>query len=88
MLGAAIGALVPTTKTEDHLMGETSDQLKSQALDVAQGQIEEAKAAVKSAVEQPQAAGQSDHAEAGEASLVPAESHELSTEVAAGNAPV
>ena len=35
-LGAALGALLPGTETEDRLMGETSDALTQQAKDVAQ----------------------------------------------------
>jgi hypothetical protein len=73
-LGALLGALIPPTDTEDHLMGESSDRLKEQARDTAQAQIDQAKAAVERALEQ--APAQAEHVanaigEAATTSLVP-----------------
>jgi ElaB/YqjD/DUF883 family membrane-anchored ribosome-binding protein len=45
-LGAAIGALLPRTQTEDRLMGETSDAVTRQLGAVAQDQYEQAKEVV------------------------------------------
>jgi hypothetical protein len=42
-MGAMIGALLPTSETEDRLMGETSDRVKERAQDVASEQYEGAK---------------------------------------------
>lgn len=41
--GALIGALLPSTKPEDEMMGETSDHLKERATDVASQQYQSAK---------------------------------------------
>ena len=54
-LGAIVGALIPPTETEDHLMGASSDQLKDQARDVAEDQIERAKSATASALDETEA---------------------------------
>jgi F0F1-type ATP synthase membrane subunit b/b' len=54
-LGAILGALIPPTETEDNLMGETSDQLKDQAREVAEDQIERTKSAAKSGFKQAEA---------------------------------
>jgi ElaB/YqjD/DUF883 family membrane-anchored ribosome-binding protein len=49
-LGAIIGALIPPTETEDRLFGETSDQVKDQARNVAQDQIQRASSAAETGV--------------------------------------
>jgi ElaB/YqjD/DUF883 family membrane-anchored ribosome-binding protein len=49
-IGAIIGALIPPTETEDHLLGETSDQVKDQARNVAQDQIQRASSAAETGV--------------------------------------
>jgi hypothetical protein len=49
-LGAALGAALPETETENRLMGETSDQLKKQAKDVAESTYEQVKAAASDAI--------------------------------------
>jgi ElaB/YqjD/DUF883 family membrane-anchored ribosome-binding protein len=54
-LGAILGALIPPTETEDRLMGESSDQLKDHARDVAEDQIERAKSATASALNEAEA---------------------------------
>jgi ElaB/YqjD/DUF883 family membrane-anchored ribosome-binding protein len=54
-LGAILGTLIPATETEDRLMGESSDQLKDQACDVAEDQIERAKSATASALNEAEA---------------------------------
>jgi len=54
-LGAIFGALIPPTETEDRLMGESSDQLKDQARDVAEDQIQRAKSATANAVNEVEA---------------------------------
>jgi hypothetical protein len=43
VLGAAIGASVPTTEAEDRLMGKASDDLKKQAKDVVSDQLDQAR---------------------------------------------
>lgn len=43
VIGATLGALLPLTDTENRLMGETSDELKAHARDVATEQYEAAK---------------------------------------------
>lgn len=43
VIGATLGALLPLTDTEGRLMGETSDELKARARDVASKQYEAAK---------------------------------------------
>jgi hypothetical protein len=43
-LGAAIGAALPSTELEDRLMGDTSDELKESAKDIAVDQLDKAKA--------------------------------------------
>ncbi|WP_024507089.1 DUF3618 domain-containing protein [Bradyrhizobium sp. ARR65] len=85
-IGAAIGALLPQTETEDRLMGERSDKLKERAQGVVSEQYEAAKKvgdkaldaagdeAAKQAGEQSQAASSDAAAGAGEThepSLVP-----------------
>jgi ElaB/YqjD/DUF883 family membrane-anchored ribosome-binding protein len=45
-LGAALGALLPRTETEDRLMGETSDSVTRQLSTAAQEQYEQAKEVV------------------------------------------
>ena len=42
-LGAAIAALIPVTRTENRLMGETSDRMKRRVRDTAAQQFEAAK---------------------------------------------
>jgi hypothetical protein len=42
-IGGTIGALLPQTETEDQLLGETSDQFKERAQDLASEQYEAAK---------------------------------------------
>jgi hypothetical protein len=48
-IGAVIGAALPSTETEDDLMGEQSDALKGQAADFAGEQIDKSKAGAKQA---------------------------------------
>jgi ElaB/YqjD/DUF883 family membrane-anchored ribosome-binding protein len=50
-VGAMIGALLPTSETEDRLMGETSDRVKERAQGVASEQYEGAKKVGERAVE-------------------------------------
>jgi hypothetical protein len=49
-LGAAVGALLPSTDTEDQLMGETSDAVKDQVQDAASKEYEKVKAAGSAAL--------------------------------------
>jgi hypothetical protein len=42
-IGATLGALLPRTDTEDRLMGETSDQVKERAQDLAAQQYDAAR---------------------------------------------
>ncbi|HEX2525831.1 MAG TPA: DUF3618 domain-containing protein [Geminicoccus sp.] len=42
-IGAALGAMLPTTRVEDELVGETSDRIKAQVAEAAQEQYEHAK---------------------------------------------
>jgi hypothetical protein len=51
-LGAAIAALLPSTKMEDELMGETSDNVKRKIGDAAAHQFETAKETAKDLAEQ------------------------------------
>jgi ElaB/YqjD/DUF883 family membrane-anchored ribosome-binding protein len=79
-LGAILGALIPPTETEDRLMGESSDQLKDQARDIAEDQIQQAKSATASALNEAEAEFQFADAGAGrgvpaETSLVPNAEH-------------
>ncbi|KAA2213425.1 DUF3618 domain-containing protein [Teichococcus oryzae] len=46
LMGAALAAMLPRTRTEDRLMGETSDAVRQQVAEVAQQQYEEAKSVV------------------------------------------
>ena len=62
-VGAIIGALIPSTETEDRLMGETSNQMKDKARSVAEGQIDNAKTAMQGKSEQ-QAHSETQHSEA------------------------
>jgi uncharacterized protein DUF3618 len=50
-LGAIVGALLPTTDTENRLMGASSDRLKQRAGDLASQQVDAAKESVARAVE-------------------------------------
>ena len=82
-LGAAVGALLPSSETEDRLMGETSDELKGRAQDLAAEQYQKAKTVAAAASEEAQA--QAEHVGLGdvhahEASVVPAEPREPSEE--------
>jgi Protein of unknown function (DUF3618) len=54
-LGAIIGALIPPTEAEDQLMGKTSDQIKDQAGNIASDQIEAAKSAAISGLDEAEA---------------------------------
>lgn len=85
-LGAILGALIPPTETEDNLMGKTSDQLKDEAREVAEDQIERTKSAAKSGLKQAEAqfnfegtGGKSDVP--AETSLVPEAEHAPSDEL-------
>jgi ElaB/YqjD/DUF883 family membrane-anchored ribosome-binding protein len=49
-IGAAIGAAIPRTASEDHLMGSTSDDMKQSAAAFAGEKMEEAKEAVQQTV--------------------------------------
>jgi hypothetical protein len=51
-IGAIMGALIPSTETEDRLMGETSDQMKDKARSLADEQIDNAKSATQGKSEQ------------------------------------
>ena len=62
-LGAAIGALLPATETEDRLMGEASDRAKDQARSLAEEQYGKAKATAEHAVD----AAQNEMSKQGEA---------------------
>ena len=68
-LGAIMAALLPATETEDRLMGETSDQVKDQAREVAEDQYDRAKEAIERGVSQSAAQAQ----QSGEQVSVPAE---------------
>jgi ElaB/YqjD/DUF883 family membrane-anchored ribosome-binding protein len=68
-LGAIMAAFLPPTETEDRLMGETSDQVKDQAREVAEDQYDKAKEAIERGVSQSAAQAQ----ESGEQVSVPAE---------------
>jgi len=86
-LGAIFGALIPPTETEDRLMGESSDQLKDQARDVAEDQIQRAKSATANAVNEVEAEfpfqdPDADHGVPAETSLVPDAEQRGSSEAA------
>lgn len=49
-LGAALGALIPPSEAEDHLMGETSDNVTDKATQVAAEKYEETKETLKQKV--------------------------------------
>jgi len=49
-LGAALGAALPETETENRLMGETSDAVKKQASEAAESTYEQVKAAGSEAI--------------------------------------
>ena len=51
-IGAAFGATVPSTETEDRLLGPSSDQLKQRTREVAQEQLEKGKAVAGAAWEE------------------------------------
>jgi ElaB/YqjD/DUF883 family membrane-anchored ribosome-binding protein len=68
-IGAIMAALFPPTETEDRLMGETSDQVKDQARQVAEDQYDKAKEAMERGLDQTTAQVQ----EPGEPTSVPAE---------------
>lgn len=51
MLGAAIGAAFPTTEVENRVMGDTADELKREAKQVASEQMDKAKEAAHEFVE-------------------------------------
>ena len=69
-IGAAIGAALPSTEAEDRLMGDTSDELKERAQDLAAEQYDKAKTVAEDAMQGEHAAGDS----AGETSGATAES--------------
>jgi hypothetical protein len=50
-LGAALGAMLPESETEDRLMGTTSDALKRQVVETAQDQWEKGKAVANTVAE-------------------------------------
>jgi ElaB/YqjD/DUF883 family membrane-anchored ribosome-binding protein len=73
-IGAVLGAVIPSTDTEDRLMGDASDRLKDQARGAAGEQIEKVKTAVQGGMEQ--APAQAEHlanslGEAATTTLVP-----------------
>jgi ElaB/YqjD/DUF883 family membrane-anchored ribosome-binding protein len=72
-LGAILGALIPPTETEDRLMGESSDQLKDQAREVAEDQIERAKSATASALTETETEAEFQFQDPGGGRGVPAE---------------
>jgi hypothetical protein len=51
-IGAAIGASLPRTETEDRLAGETSDSFKERVRDVTEEQLEKAKSIGERAYEE------------------------------------
>jgi hypothetical protein len=80
-LGAAIAALLPRTRREDELMGETADELKAAAREQAEAQAEKARDAAAAALE----AGKQKAQEAG---LTPGGIKEKLNETAAAAADV
>jgi ElaB/YqjD/DUF883 family membrane-anchored ribosome-binding protein len=62
-IGAIMGALIPSTETEDRLMGETSSQLKDKARSLVEEQMDNAKTATQGESEQ-HAHRQKQHSEA------------------------
>jgi hypothetical protein len=58
-IGAAIGAALPSTEAEDRLMGDTSDELKERAQNLAAEQYDKAKAMAEGAMQGEHAAGDS-----------------------------
>jgi hypothetical protein len=48
-IGAAVVAVLPSTRTENELLGETSDRVKEAAVDLAGQQYDKAKTAATSA---------------------------------------
>jgi hypothetical protein len=77
-LGAAIGALLPSTETENRLMGEASDATKQRAKDVAVAQAEQAKAAVQRGIGAAQHEPSPQHAASHDERSVPASHNEAS----------
>jgi ElaB/YqjD/DUF883 family membrane-anchored ribosome-binding protein len=78
-LGAAVGALLPSSETEDRLMGETSDELKGRAQEFAAEQYQKAKNVAAAASEEAPAQAQRvglGNVHAHEASVVPGEPSE------------
>lgn len=93
VIGAALGALLPLTDTENRLMGATSDELKAHAQDVASEQYEAAKKVGERALDaaQDEAARQAGEqeqpmptegtiADARDASLIPSHPDDHATE--------
>jgi ElaB/YqjD/DUF883 family membrane-anchored ribosome-binding protein len=72
-LGAILGALIPPTEIEDRLMGQSSDQLKDQARDLAADQIARAKSATASALTETEAEAEFRFQDPGATGGVPAE---------------
>jgi hypothetical protein len=81
-LGAAIGALLPSSETEDRLVGEASDEMKERAREFAAEQYDKAKNVASAAYQEARAQAEREglgdvHAQ--EASVVPAEPRETTT---------
>jgi HPt (histidine-containing phosphotransfer) domain-containing protein len=53
-LGAAVGAVLPSTETEDQLMGEASDEVKEQTRGFAKGQYEKSKSTAETVLDEVQ----------------------------------
>ena len=51
-IGLVVGALFPTTETENRLMGEASDTVKERAAELAQEQLDKAKTVAQKALEE------------------------------------
>jgi hypothetical protein len=93
-LGAAIGAALPSTETEDELMGEASDVIKREATGLAEEQLEKGKAVAEHAWGQvkdeaerqglvqsaPQQATEQPHVEGGDIPLTPSGADDVKPE--------
>jgi hypothetical protein len=72
-LGAAVGAVLPSTRTEDELMGETSDALKEGVATTAEEQLEKGKAVAGKAWDE---AKQEAEKQAGDGKTTPISEHD------------
>ncbi len=84
-VGALVGALLPATEAENRLMGETSDDMKERAKDLASEQVQSAEETGKRVLDaaadeaKQQAEGAQPEAISDEPTLVPSESSERET---------